>query len=96
MQGMDGEFARLYSPLGRTSIAPEPLLRASLLQESYAVHLEQQLCDQIEFNLPHRRFIGLLIDEAVWDHSAFSQNRERLFNEEVARQLFDQVNALAQ
>jgi len=77
---MDSDFEVLYSSLGRASIPPERLLRASLLQVIYTVRSERQLVEQIDFNLLFRWFVGLSVDERVWDHSTFSQNRDRLFN----------------
>ena len=75
---LDAEFERLYEGTGRQSIAPERLLRASLLQAFYSVRSERQLMEQIDYNLLFRWFVGLGIDDAVWDHSTFSKNRDRL------------------
>jgi transposase len=75
---LDGEFERLYDGMGRASIAPERLLRASLLQAFYSVRSERQLMEQIDYNLLFRWFVGLGIDDPVWDHSTFSKNRGRL------------------
>jgi len=85
---MDQDFDGLYSTLGRASIAPERLLRASLLQVIYTIRSERQLVEQIDFNLLFRWFVGLSMDERMWDHSTFSQNRDRLFNQDVARPVF--------
>lgn len=74
---MDRDFDGLYSTLGRASIAPERLLRASLLQVIYTIRSERQLVEQIDFNLLFRWFVGLWMDERMWDHSTFSQNRDR-------------------
>src|SRR6201991_1598802 len=81
---LDAEFERLYEGTGRQSIAPERLLRASLLQAFYSVRSERQLMEQINYNLLFRWFVGLGIDDAVWDHSTFSKNRERLLGADVA------------
>ena len=70
-------FEALYEGIGRQSVAPERLLRASLLQAFYSVRSERQLMEQINYNLLFRWFVGLGIDDAVWDHSTFSKNRER-------------------
>lgn len=81
---MSGDFAALYAPLGRPSIAPEKLLRAALLQAFYSVRSERQLMERIEFDLLFRWFVGFGIDDTVWDHSVFSKNRDRLLEGEVA------------
>src|SRR5437016_8098586 len=81
---LSGDFAALYSGLGRPSIAPEMLLRAMLLQAFYSVRSERQLMERIEFDLLFRWFIGLGIDDPVWDHSSFSKNRDRLLEGEIA------------
>ena len=78
------EFAALYSGIGRPSIAPETLLRAMLLQAFYSVRSERQLMDRIEFDLLFRWFVGIGIDDPVWDHSSFSKNRDRLLEGEIA------------
>src|SRR5438552_4725059 len=78
------DFAGLYSGLGRPSIAPEMLLRAMLLQAFYSVRSERQLMERLEFNLLFRWFVGLGVDDAVWDHSTFSKNRDRLLDADVA------------
>jgi transposase len=84
LAALSGEFAKLYSPVGRPSIAPERLLRALLLQAFYSIRSERQLVERIEFDLLFRWFVGLGIDEAVWDATSFTQNRERLLAGEVA------------
>ncbi|AQY65665.1 IS5 family transposase [Pseudomonas veronii] len=93
---MDSDFEVLYSSLGRASIPPERLLRASLLQVIYTVRSERQLVEQLDFNLLFRWFVGLSMDERVWDHSTFSQNRDRLFNQDIARLFFQRIKSLAQ
>lgn len=93
---MDRDFDALYSTLGRASIAPERLLRASLLRVIYTVRSERQLVEQIDFNLLFRWFVGLSTDERVWDHSTFSQNCDRLFNQDIARLFFQRIKSLAQ
>ena len=64
----------MYAPLGRPSIAPKRLLRASLLQAFYTIRSERQLMERLQFDLLYRWFVGLGIDDAVWDHSVFSKN----------------------
>jgi transposase len=88
---LDGEFERLYEGTGRQSIAPERLLRASLLQAFYSVRSERQLMEQIDYNLLFRWFVGLGIDDAVWDHSTFSKNRDRLLDADVAAKFLEAV-----
>ncbi len=95
LKSMDGEFSQMYSRVGRPSIPPERLLRALLLQIFYSVRSERLLMEQLDYNLLFRWFIGLAIDEPVWNHAVFSKNRERLLNEEVTQQFFARVNQLA-
>jgi len=82
---LDKRFEDLYSKEGRPSIAPERLLRASLLQLFYSIRSERQLMERMDFDLLFRWFVGLGIDDAVWDHSVFSKNRDRLLNTEIAQ-----------
>jgi transposase len=82
---LDSRFGELYSKDGRPSIAPERLLRASLLQLLYSIRSERQLMERMDFDLLFRWFVGLGIDDPVWDHSVFSKNRDRLLNTEIAR-----------
>ena len=77
-------FAALYYGMGRPSVPPEKLLRAMLLQAFYSVRSERQLMERIEFDLLFRWFVGIGIDDPVWDHSSFSKNRDRLLEGEVA------------
>ena len=84
LTSLDAEFAALYEDTGRQSIAPERLLRASLLQAFYSVRSERQLMEQIDYNLLFRWFVGLGVDDPVWDHSTFSKNRDRLLDADVA------------
>jgi transposase len=84
-------FDRLYSHTGRPSIAPEKLLRALLLQVLYTVRRERLLMEQLNYNLLFRWFVGLNMDDPIWDPSTFSKNRERLLEGDVARAFFDQV-----
>lgn len=82
---LDKRFGELYSNDGRPSIPPERLLRASLLQLFYSIRSERQLMERMDFDLLFRWFVGLGIDDAVWDHSVFSKNRDRLLNTEIAQ-----------
>src|ERR687883_1505414 len=70
--------------MGRPSVPPEKLLRAMLLQAFYSVRSERQLMERIEFDLLFRWFVGIGIDDPVWDHSIFSKNRDRLLEGEIA------------
>ena len=81
---LEKEFSALYSPMGRPSIPPEKLLRAMLLQAFYSIRSERQLMDRLDFDLLFRWFVGLGIDDAVWDHSTFSKNRDRLLEGDIA------------
>src|ERR1700690_2645404 len=81
---LSADFAAMYAPLGRPSIPPEKLLRASLLQAFYTVRSERQLMERLEFDLLFRWFVGVGIDDAVWDHSVFSKNRDRLLEAYIA------------
>jgi transposase len=81
---LSGEFEALYSHLGRPSIPPERLLRALLLQAFYSVRSERLLMDQLDYNLLFRWFVGLGIDDPVWHPTAFTTNRDRLLEGEVA------------
>jgi len=92
---LDGVFAECYARDGRPSIPPERLLRASLLQVVYSVRSERLLMEQLQYNLLFRWFVGLNIDDAVWDHSTFSFNRERLFDAEIAQRFFEHTVLLA-
>ena len=78
------QFDTMYAPTGRTSIAPEKLLRALLLQAFYGVRSERQLMEQITYNMLFRWFIGLSMDAPVWDVTVFTKNRQRLLEGDVA------------
>jgi transposase len=82
---LDRTFETLYSADGRPSIPPERLVRASLLQLFYSIRSERQLMERLDFDLLFRWFVGLGIDDEVWDHSVFSQNRDRLLTSETAQ-----------
>lgn len=84
LSDLSADFEGMYAPLGRPSIPPEKLLRASLLQAFYSIRSERQLMERLEFDLLFRWFVGLGIDDAVWDHSVFSKNRDRLLEGEIA------------
>jgi transposase len=87
LQRMDGELSKLYSTTGRPSIAPERLLRAQLLMVLYSIRSERQLMEQLNYNLLFRWFVGLEMDDPVWDVTVFTKNRERLIAGEISQQL---------
>ena len=89
------KFARMYSDIGRPSIPPEKLLRALLLQVLYTVRSERLLMEQLNYNLLFRWFVGLNMDDAVWDPTVFSKNRDRLLNGDIAALFFQAVLAEA-
>jgi transposase len=88
-------FDRLYSTIGRPSIPPEKLLRALLLQGLYTVRSEALLMEQLQYNLLFRWFVGLSMDDPVWDATVFSKNRDRLLAGEIAAAFFAEVLAQA-
>jgi transposase len=89
-------FAQMYSQIGRPSIPPEKLLRALLLQVLYTVRSERMLMEQLDYNMLFRWFVGLNLDEAVWDVTVFTKNRDRLLEAEVAKEFFGLVVAEAE
>ena len=91
LKEMSPQFAKLYSEVGRPSIAPERLFRSLLLQIFYTVRSERMLIEQLQYNLLFRWFVGMEMDEAVWNHAVYSKNRERLLNEEIAESFFSRV-----
>jgi transposase len=88
-------FDRLYSDIGRPSIPPEKLLRALLLQGLYTVRSERLLMEQLQYNLLFRWFVGLGMDDPVWDPTTFTKNRDRLLDGDIAEAFFQEVLALA-
>lgn len=96
LASLDEDLQAVYARRGRPSIPPECLLRALLIQILYTVRSERQLVEQIDYSLLFRWFVGLGIDDGVWDHSTFSKNRQRLFDEGMARQFFERVKWLAE
>ena len=91
LAALTAEFADLYSPLGRPSIAPEKLLRAMLLQAFYSIRSERQLMERLEFDLLFRWFGGVGVDDPAWVHSVFSKNRDRLLEGDVAARFMQAV-----
>jgi transposase len=84
-------FEGLYAKTGRPSIAPEKLLRSLLLQVLYSVRSERLLMEQLDYNLLFRWFVGLSMDDAVWDATVFSKNRDRLLEGDIGRAFFERV-----
>jgi transposase len=95
LAGLNDLFKQMYPGTGRASIAPEKLMRALLLQVFYSIRSERQLMEQIRYNLLFRWFVGLAIDDPVWDHSVFSKNRDRLIEHEAVDKFFTEVMSLA-
>jgi transposase len=84
LKSLDHTFSKMYASSGRPSIPPERLLKALLLQLLYSIRSERSLIEHIDYNILYRWFIGLNLDEPVWNHSTFSKNRDRLIDSEVA------------
>ena len=95
LRSLHAELDGLYSDSGRPSIAPEYILRALLLQVFYSIRSERLLVEQIDYNLLFRWFVGLGMDDAVWNHAVFSKNRDRLLTSEVAQRFFAEVKQQA-
>jgi transposase len=93
LASLDGDFSKLYASDGRPSIAPERLLRASLLQAFFSVRSERQLMEQLDYNLLFRWFVGLGVDDPVWDATVFTKNRDRLLDADVAAKFMAAVLA---
>ena len=93
-RGVGGAVAALRQDVreaGRPSIAPEKLLRALLLQVLYTIRSERQLMEQLDYNMLYRWFVGLNMDDAVWDVTVFTKNRERLLKGDIAQAFFEKV-----
>jgi transposase len=88
---LERDFAVLYSPIGRPSIPPEKLLRVLLLQAFYSIRSERLLMERLEYDLLFRWFVGIGVDDAAWDHSVFSKNRDRLLEGDIAAKFLGAV-----
>lgn len=94
---LNADFNAMYAPTGRDSIAPEKLLRALVLQALYGLRSERALCEHLGYNLLFRWFVGIAIDDTVWDHSSFTTNREglasghRLIEHDAVKRLFSEI-----
>jgi len=95
LKAMSPQFNQMYADVGRPSIPPEYLLRASLVQILYTIRSERLLMEELAYNLMFRWFVGLSMDDAVWDHSVFSKNRERLLEADIATKFLNHVLRLA-
>jgi transposase len=84
-------FDRLYAKVGRPSIPPERLLRAQLLQIFYSIRSERLLMEQLDYNILFRWFVGLSMDEPIWNPTVFTKNRDRLLNQDLARDFLRRV-----
>lgn len=95
LRRLSPEFDRLYVRWGRPSIAPEKLLRGLLLQQLYTIRSERQLVEQLQYNLLFQWFVGLSLDDAVWDATTFTKNRDRLLTGDIATAFLREVLAIA-
>jgi transposase len=91
LREMSREFAGLYAAVGRPSIPPERLLRAQLLQIFYSIRSERLLMEQLDYNLLFRWFVGMEMDEPIWNPTVFTKNRDRLLNQDIAHSFFRRV-----
>ena len=96
LQELAAIFAQMYSVLGRPSIPPERLLKASLLMALYTIRSERMFCEQLDYNLLFRWFLNMELDESGFDHSSFTTNRKRLLEHEVAGEFFRRIVGQAQ
>ena len=93
---MSSRFDEMYSQTGRPSISPEKLLRAQLLQMLYSIRSERLLMEEIDYSVLFRWFVGMNMDEPVWDVTVFTKNRDRLLDGDVAREFLCEVVKQAQ
>src|SRR6185295_3548627 len=91
LQNMSERFDAMYATTGRPSIPPEKLLRAQLIQMLYSVRSERLLMEEIDYSVLFRWFVGMNMDDEVWDPTVFSKNRDRLLDGDVAREFLLQV-----
>src|SRR5271167_4890285 len=95
LRQLSPEFSKMYAKVGRPSIPPEQLLRAQLLQMLYSVRSERLLMEEMDYNILFRWFVGLNLDDEVWDATVFTKNRDRLLKAEVAKDFLARVAAHA-
>src|SRR6202158_2857256 len=91
LKQLSPQFTKMYAKVGRPSIPPEKLLRAQLLQMLYSVRSERLLMEEIDYSILYRWFVGLNLDEQVWDATSFTKNRDRLLEAAVAKEFLAQV-----
>ena len=91
LTALNDDFEAMYSRIGRPSIPPERLMRALIIQVLYSVRSERLLMEQLDYNLLFRWFVGLGMDDPVWDATTFTKNRERLLEQEISRRFFEEV-----
>jgi len=96
LERLNPELESMYAKTGRPSIPPERLLRALVLQVLYSVRSERQLVEQVEYNLLYRWFVGLGMDDPVWNPTTFTKNRDRLLEQEISRRFFEEVRHQAE
>ena len=96
LEDLSAALSKMYSSTGRPSIAPEKLLKALLLQVFYSIRSERMLIEQLDYNLLFRWFVGLSVDDPVWDRSVFSKNRDRLIDSDIAICLLESVKRQAE
>jgi len=91
LKQLSPQFHKMYAKVGRPSIPPEQLLRAQLLQMLYSVRSERLLMEEMDYNILFRWFVGLNLDDAVWDATVFTKNRDRLLEAEIAKEFLARV-----
>lgn len=96
LRSMNGDFEQMYSKTGRPSIPPEQLLRALLIQALYSVRSERMLMEQLDYNMLFRWFVGLTLDDEIWDVTVFTKNRDRLLEADMAKRFLEAVVEQAQ
>src|SRR6201996_7715514 len=96
LKNMSARFDEMYAKTGRPSIPPEKLLRAQLIQMLYSVRSERLLMEELDYSVLYRWFVGMNLDEPVWDVTVFTKNRDRLLDGDVAREFLQEVVKQAQ
>lgn len=91
LQRLDPDFEAMYAQVGRPSIPPERLLKALMIQVLYSVRSERMLMEQLDYNLLFRWFVGMTVDDPVWDATTFTKNRDRLLEQQISRRFFEEV-----
>lgn len=91
LNSLSKEFDRIYSHTGRPSVPPEVLLKSLLLQILYSIRSNRQLVEQLSYNILFRWFLGISLEDRIWDHSTFSQNQERLIGTDIAGQFLQKI-----